>query len=62
MTPLTVSAAAYPGGVRCGACQREILPGERYKLRSHLTGKVEAETLGEQYTSDSSNYPVHADC
>jgi hypothetical protein len=60
--PLIVSAAAYPTGVMCLCCQREIMPGEQYKLRSYDTGKVEATTTAEQYTADSSNYPVHYAC
>lgn len=59
---LIVTAAAYPHGVMCEACKREILPGSPYKLRRHSDGKVDASTLDEKYMSLNSNYPVHADC
>lgn len=60
--PLIVSATAYPHGVRCGACCREIMPGQPYKLRSYQTGKVTAVDTAAQYTADSTDYPVHDAC
>lgn len=60
--PLIVSEAAYPHGVRCTACGREIMPGQPYKLRSCDTGKVTATDTRAQYNADSTDYPVHKDC
>jgi hypothetical protein len=53
-----VTEEAYPHGVRCGNCKREIKAGQLYKLRSLVTGRLSTGPC----TEDRGDGVFCADC
>lgn len=46
---LEVTPEAFPWGVRCMSCHRVIEPGQAYKNRNALTGKLSAGPCTEDH-------------
>lgn len=59
---LTVTAGAFPFGVLCSNCRREIKPGSVYRNRNSVTGRLTATMTGATYRDDTVDVVVCGSC